>query len=428
MTIGTTILNEREAREARTTAAEYEKARCSENVLAAIVEGLPAEVVDGYRKALEVEKYELERLIEAYESAKSGDATELKQRAGNDPGHALIVARIVSGLTQKELGRKLGVKEQQIQRYEADRYRTISLSNFQKVASTLGVNLEMKFTKWHRDGWNLAQAVSAKDITKIIKHARAHNWFEKESDESLAADGVSYLQRYVTDHIIRYGTPSLLRTGLNVEDHTDDMALLAWKAHVTRRAEKIISEKKIKYKPLEVSWLVDLVKLSREIDGPIKAREMLLTKGIVLMVEPQIPGMKVDGAAFLLDGVPVIGMTLRRDTIDNFWFTLLHEIAHIILHYRTGLASGFFDDTDNVDVDEIEAEANSFAGNLLIPDEVWNRSPARIAKGAPVIEKFAQNQGIHPAIVFGRIQRERKNYAIFSNKLGRGQVRKQLIT
>ena len=86
MTIGTTILNEREAREARTTAAEYEKALCSENVLAAIVEGLPAEVVDGYRKALEVEKYELERLIEAYESAKSGDATELKQRAGNDPG------------------------------------------------------------------------------------------------------------------------------------------------------------------------------------------------------------------------------------------------------------------------------------------------------------------------------------------------------
>lgn len=428
MTIGIVILNEREAREARATVADYMRALSSESVLEAIVKGLPAQVVDGYRRALEVEKKELEGLIEAYEAAKSGDDTELKRRAGNDPGYALIVARIGSGLTQKELARKLGVKEQQIQRYEADRYRTISLSNFQKVANTLGVHWELKITKWNRGGWTLAKGVSAKDITKIIKHARVNNWFEKEADEDQETDNISYLQRYVTDHIVRYGTPSLLRTGLNVRDHTDDIALLAWKARVTRRAEKIISDKRIEYKPLDVSWLLDLVKLSQEDNGPQEARDLLLSKGIVLIVESQIPGLKVDGAAFLLDGVPVIGMTLRRDTIDNFWFTLLHEIAHIILHYRTGLASGFFDDTDNAEVDEVEEEANGFARNLLIPEEIWNRSPARIAKAAPVIEKFAQHQGIHPAIVFGRIQKERNDYAVFSNKLGRGQVRKQLIS
>jgi Zn-dependent peptidase ImmA (M78 family) len=60
-------------------------------------------------------------------------------------------------------------------------------------------------------------------------------------------------------------------------------------------------------------------------------------------------------------------MTLLRDAVDNFWFTLLHEIAHVVLHYRTGLSAGFFDDVTSTEVDELEGEANAFAGNLLIP-------------------------------------------------------------
>src|SRR6185295_13045916 len=123
-----------------------------------------------------------------------------------------------------------------------------------------------------------------------------------------------------------YGSPSLLRTGLNVQDHSDDLLLLAWKARVTRRAESVIAAIGLKYQPLEISWLLDLVKLSETDDGPVRAREFLLSKGIILIAEPQIPGMRVDGAAFLVDSTPVIGLTLRRDTIDNFWFTLMHEV------------------------------------------------------------------------------------------------------
>jgi HTH-type transcriptional regulator/antitoxin HigA len=137
--------------------------------------------------------------------------------------------------------------------------------------------------------------------------------------------------------------------------------------------------------------------------------------------------MGVDGAAFLIDGNPVIGLTLRRDTLDGFWFSLLHEVAHVVLHYRTGLASGFFDSFEPHAVDELEDEANAFASNLLIPDEQWRRSPARIAKSPEPIEAFARQLGVHPAIVFGRIRMERDNYTLFSNKIGQGQVRKRLL-
>jgi HTH-type transcriptional regulator / antitoxin HigA len=137
---------------------------------------------------------------------------------------------------------------------------------------------------------------------------------------------------------------------------------------------------------------------------------------------------KIDGAAFLVDSAPVIGMTLLRNTVDNFWFTLLHETAHVVPHYRTGLSAGFFDDVTATEVDELEKEANAFAGNLLLPDEVWAHSPARIAKTAEPIEKLAQQPGIHPAIVFGRIRLERSDYSLFSNKIGHGLVRRQLMT
>jgi HTH-type transcriptional regulator/antitoxin HigA len=281
---------------------------------------------------------------------------------------------------------------------------------------------------WIGSGWSIASKVSAEEVKKILKHARTHRWFDQEAAALPTDESYNYLQRYVSDHIVRYGSPSLLRTGLNVEDLTDDLTLLAWKARVTRRAELVIAAGMIEYRPLDVSWLLDLVKLSAHDDGPDRARRFLLEKGIVLIAEAQIPGMKVDGAAFLVDKIPVVGMTLRRDAVDNFWFTLLHELAHIILHYRTGLSHGFFDDTDAVSLDELEREADEFASNMLIPEERWKRSPARIAKTAAVIERFADELGIHSAIVFGRVQKERNNYTIFSDKIGRGLVRRYLLS
>ena len=115
------------------------------------------------------------------------------------------------------------------------------------------------------------------------------------------------------------------------------------------------------------------------------------------------------------------------DALDNFWFTILHETAHAILHYRTGLSTGFFDQTDLPSTDEQEAEADLFAQNILIPDELWRRSTARIANSPAVVERFANDLGNNPAIVFGRMRRERKNDAIFSQNIGRNTVRKLLM-
>ncbi|SEA41446.1 XRE family transcriptional regulator [Paraburkholderia sartisoli] len=417
------ITNDRHAREVTGLIEEMSRATSSEQVLKSVVSGLPPEVMAGVQRALTAERAELTAMLDAYLEAKRGNLALLKARAQNDLGEMLIVARIAKGWSQKDLARQIGLREQAIQRYEADRYRSISLAGFVRVARALKLNLSADICPDATAPWMSLPSldVSAEQAQKVLKHARENGWLENtDSDEN----ALSQLVRYVAEHVGSHGKPSLFRTGLVVEHHADDWSLLCWKAQVTRRAKATIDSRKLKYRPLDMSWLKDLPGLSAIEDGPLLARDLLLAHGIVVVVERHVPGMKVDGAAFLVDDIPVIGLTLRRDALDNFWFTLLHEVAHVILHYRTGLAAGFFDNIETQEVDEMEAEADQFAGSLLIPQELWLRSPARIAKTADTIERFAQRLGISPAVVFGRIRMERQNYAIFSDKIGSGQVRK----
>ena len=418
------ISTDRQARELEAEIEQLSQALSSEQTLKSIIEGLPDLAIEGIRRSLTTEKRELSKKLDAYRQAQDGDVEPMKQQVGDDLGDILIIARLAQKWTQKDLARKLGLQEQAIQRWESERYRSINLANYMKVARALSLDLSAQFLSPEVARWSPPFDLNPVEAQKILKHARQHGWLdEQDSDET----GIKRLIRYVSEHVGRYGTPSLLRTGINVKDHSEDWVLLSWKAQVTRRAEGIIDSERLSYRPLDLSWLKQLAKLSQAVDGPTRAQTLLKEHGIVLIIERNIPGMEVDGAAFLVESIPVIGLTLRRDAIDNFWFTLMHEVAHVILHYRTGLASGFFDDVEHVEVDEFEEEANKFASDLLVPEELWSRSPARIAKTSSPIENLARQLNISPAILYGRIRFERKNYAIFSDKIGRGAVRKLFL-
>lgn len=418
------ILNEKELREARSRVAALDYALASEEALKRVVEGLPPEVVKQVTATMRAERADLADAIIAYETAKdTSNPSGLERRAGSDPGLVLIVARIAKGYTQRDLAWRLGVKEQQVQRNEADRYSSVSVKNYARVAALLGVRLAASIepNPQFRGLDKVIDDVSKEDIKKIIKHGRQSGWFSEDMDEAK-------LRQYIAENRIDFGSPTLLRTGLNVRDHSEDVLLHAWRARVVSRAREIVKKGGVvQYDPVNTSWLHQLPGLSVFQDGPRRAQTLLMQAGIVMVAEPQIPGLAIDGAAFLDEDVPVIGMTIRKDDIGNFWFSLLHEVGHVVLHRLTGLTSGFFDQFEAQAVDEQEAEADAFASNMLIPEERWRRSTARIASSPQVIEKFAKELGVHPAIVFGRIQKERNDYSLFSQKIGRKTVRKVLI-
>lgn len=416
------ITNERQEREARALLAQVEEALSSDAAFQSLIAGLPVGTIDGIRRLLNTELRELRDSLAAYTAGIGGDLKLLQRAANGDPGTLLIVARVARGWTQKELSRRLFVPEQQVQRYEAERYRSISLAGLLRVCRTLGVQLSANVPDRLDEAWLPDSEMSARELTRVLRHARDNGWLQKadQSDEN----GMAYLRRTVAEHVGDHGTPSLFRTGLNVRDHSEDWLLLAWKAQVTKRAKAEFATTKARYRPTTLGWLPDLVRLSAEKEGPQLAVQMLRENGIFLIIEKYVPGLNVDGAAFLVDDTPVIGMTLLRDRLDNFWFTLLHELGHVVLHYRTGLAAGFFDDIEDQDLGDLEDEANQFAGSLLIPDEIWRRTPARIANSAQPIEALARKLSISPSIIFGRIRKERSNYNLFANRVGQGEVRK----
>ncbi|MFI5420135.1 MAG: ImmA/IrrE family metallo-endopeptidase [Nitrososphaerales archaeon] len=147
-------------------------------------------------------------------------------------------------------------------------------------------------------------------------------------------------------------------------------------------------------------------------------------KGIALVIEPKLPNTLLDGAAILSEGgLPVIGMTLRYDRVDYFWFTLLHELAHIWKHIISP-DEAFIDRVENTSPSSrTEKEANRIARDALIPRAIWKRSPAFLNSSRESILRLADDLSIHPAIVVGRLQKENEKYEIFRDMLGQDSVR-----
>ena len=121
------------------------------------------------------------------------------------------------------------------------------------------------------------------------------------------------------------------------------------------------------------------------------------------------------------DGTPIIGLTLRHDRLDNFWFTLLQEVVHLWKHVND--KDAFLDDLDASSEDRREAEANRLAREAFIPRLVWKRSDAFLSPSRESIDRLSRELRIHPAIIAGRLRRETGNYQLFTDIVGHNQVK-----
>jgi len=121
-----------------------------------------------------------------------------------------------------------------------------------------------------------------------------------------------------------------------------------------------------------------------------------------------------------------VAMTLRHDRLDNFWFTLLHEIAHLRLHVGQGPYRAIFDAIESPSSSPIEDEADDFAQEALIAAAQWRTCVSRFTQTERAVRADAAKLGIHPAIVAGRIRREANDYTLLPALVGSGQVRQQL--
>lgn len=377
--------------------------------------------------ALESERQILADQLTEYEDLRSGSVGDFTADSLHELPDLLVKARIAKKMSQRQLALNIGIKEQQIQRYEAERYSSASLHRLLEVADALGLQV----TKHARLQPSI-EAESSQHSSKFswvrfpVKEMYRRGWFpgfsgnenEAESnaetllEEFLTVDGGRTVAAFHRKHV-RSG--SLL----------DEYALFAWECRALWLARGVMLSTQFTRSQLTADWVRQLIKLSAVADGPAKAKEYLREAGILLVIEPHLSKTYLDGAALLLaEKGPVIAMTLRYDRLDNFWFVLLHELAHILLHFRGNDFQPFFDDLD-AKPDKIESEADQFAGDALIPADIWETAVARYLRTTSSIESFAHQLGISPALVAGKIRREAKNYVILNNLIGLGEVRRQ---
>ncbi|MBO1224619.1 MAG: ImmA/IrrE family metallo-endopeptidase [Candidatus Scalindua sediminis] len=208
---------------------------------------------------------------------------------------------------------------------------------------------------------------------------------------------------------------------------TDKHALAAWAVCVLKKAKKVKISKKYKHGTIDLNFMQEFAKLSAKEKSPILAQEHLKKYGIILVIEPHFSKTYLDGATILIiKDNPVIGLTLRYDRLDNFWFTLMHELGHIALHFDSGI-SLFYDEIEGIktiDLDEKEREADTLAEEALLPKAKWEISPARLVPSSMAANSLAQELGVHVAIIAGQIRHKGSKYIYLTKIVNKAKVKK----
>lgn len=187
---------------------------------------------------------------------------------------------------------------------------------------------------------------------------------------------------------------------------------LAWYCRARQMAESLkvgaYSEKQFTCEAIPA--LRQLTNSEQEI---YKIPQLLAKFGVRFLIIERLRKMPVDGAAFWLDdNSPVIAMTLRNDRIDGFWFTLAHELAHIISRDATTIDSNLVgkDRQPTADKPEHEKRADEFASEFLVESSQLENFIFRVRPlySKVRINQFANRIGVHPGVVVGQLQHRKE--------------------
>jgi len=343
-----------------------------------------------------------------------------------DPVEAIRFRMDQQGLKNADLVPYLGSKSRVSE--VLNRKRTLTLAMVRKLHAGLGIPAEVLIQE---PGQALSAVYEGIDWNSFpLAEMRKRQWFPEFEgsvvDLREQAEEILGPMLFPGGQDCRSVSALAARQCVPKGSCADENAVWAWRAKTQSLAADIPLKD---YDPQAMSeeFMCSVIKLSRLADGPLLARRLLQENGIGVVVLHYLSGTHLDGAAMLRpDGHPIIALTLRHDRLDNFWFTLAHEMAHVVRHLAKGDTMAFIDDLeDDSPKNARERDADRHAAEWLIPSKEWGKSEAA---ARPLRDRqvctLAVRMNVHPAIIAGRIQHDRANYAIHGNLLGRGQVRK----
>lgn len=327
------------------------------------------------------------------------------------PGELLAESIELAGLTQAELARRMGRPAQAINEIvrgtkEITAETAIQLERVLGVPAHVWLSLEAEYqhTKARRDDRQRLRAETKWAARFPCRAMRRLGWLKKAGDPVSEVEtllgffGVSTLQAVAESEGAAYR--------VSRSHPAQPEALAAW----LRRGR--LEAQRVKTEPFNEQRLRDLLpelrSLTRtrpEVFEPRVKRD-LAACGLALVLLPHLPKTRAHGASRWLGPEKVaVQMSLRGRWADIFWFTLFHELGHVLRHGRREVFIEWLDGSQ----DDREREADAFATETLLPPpayEAFLRNAPELSAAAAAT--FADQQGVAPGIVVGRLQHDRK--------------------
>ena len=360
------------------------------------------------------------------------------------PGQLIEALLIEKGWSQRVLAIVLGMEESGVNRMLSDK-RPIDASDALRLEAAFGVPAS-RFLDLQRD-YDLAKARIAErpDPARAVRGSLFGDLPIAEMMKRgwIVADEIRNVRQVESELMKFFGVKSL--GDIEILPHAAKKtevfqpatpAQIAWLYRARALANDMLVEPC--YSPRAVRDAI--AKLSPLLGAAEEARQVpriLAECGIRFVIVETLAAAKIDGVCFWLDDVsPVIGLSMRFDRIDNFWFVLRHELEHVLrLHGRSavmldaeleGTRAGV-----GAELPEEERVANEAAANFCVPKKNMD---SFIARKAPFFAErdllgFANTLHIHPGLIAGqlahrtgRFERFRKHLVKMRNIVAPGAI------
>lgn len=346
-----------------------------------------------------------------------------------DPVAAILFRLDQTGLSRKDLVPLIGSASKVSEVLSGK--RPLSLAMIRRLRDGLGIPADILVGGGHDAAVGVAED-AAPDYSRFpLKEMQERGYFGNfnGSTAKLKDYAEDLMRNFLKGLAPSRAEPALLRAPLHQRGAraADGEALLAWRLCVLKKAQTIELPRQYKKGSITLRWLRELARLSAFAEGPKLAREYLARAGITLVIEPHFKGTYLDGAAMLNGETRIVALTLRHDRLDNFWFVLMHELAHVAKHLDAEHPF-FADDLDSpAATDRVEREADELATEALIPADQWAKADACTSHRAQDAQALADKLGIHAAVVAGRVRYETGNYRLLAKLLGQGEPGRRLV-
>jgi HTH-type transcriptional regulator/antitoxin HigA len=340
------------------------------------------------------------------------------------PGFFLKEEMEARGWIQRDLAFILGIPEQSVNMLLSGK-KGISPDMAQALGAAFDVNPDL-FANLQKD-YDMAQAKQPKPSVALLGRMHAQYPVREMVNRG-------WLLNMDADMLEQ----QLMRF-FEVKNPTD----IPYMEHAAKRSKY----EELEISPIQLAWLFRVRQIAKSISVPAYSEKALLTAlkdmrsymlspedtrhiprvmmecGVRFVLVEKLPNAKIDGVCFWLDKKsPVIGMSIQRDSIDNFWFVLRHEIEHVL--------RGDGRETEIVDADlhekvkgqlpQEELAANAAATDFCVTDKFdsfMNRKhPFYYEKD---VLAYSHLVGRHPGIVVGQMQRRLDNYAYLKRHLAK---------